>query len=82
MLKNPPIHSGGGWSVGQGVGGAVSWRLSLRAAIEGEGTEGVCVCVCACECARECMECSQPPEYFSRRRPKQQLAPRVPVFSI
>ena len=45
MLKNPPIHSGGGWSVGQGVGGAVSWRLSLRAAIEGEGTEGVCMCV-------------------------------------
>ena len=52
MLKNPPIHSGGGWSVGQGVGGAVSWRLSLRAAIEGEGTEGVCVCVCARVSAR------------------------------
>ena len=52
MLKNPPIHSGGGWSVGQGVGGAVSWRLSLRAAIEGEGAEGVCVCMCVCVCAR------------------------------
>lgn len=41
-----------------GVGGAVSWRLSLAAAIEGEGTAGarvslsVCESVCVPECAR------------------------------
>lgn len=43
-----------------GVGGAVSWRLSLAAAIEGEGTAGarvslphsLCVKVCACPSVR------------------------------
>lgn len=55
-VKTRPMPSGGGRSVGQGVGGAVSWRLSLAAAIEGEGTAGarvsLCVNVCACPCVR------------------------------
>lgn len=55
-IKTRPMPSGGGRSVGQGVGGAVSWRLSLAAAIEGEGTAGarvsLCVNVCACPCVR------------------------------
>lgn len=51
-LKSRPIPSGGGWSVGQGVGGAVSWRLSLAAAIEGEGTAGARVSLCVWKCVR------------------------------